>query len=119
MTNVRCRAMGVLAAMAILLASCSSSPPTSAPSSSPATPATSARSSTAAPAATAPTFPPSQTAIEPGRYRWDGFESPVSLEVGAGPWSSRADASHFDGTRCATHASSAGHREAQSAVTMS
>jgi len=82
MTNVRCRAMGVLAAMAILLASCSSSPPTSAPSSSPATPATSARSSTAAPAATAPTFPPSQTAIEPGRYRWDGFESPVSLEVG-------------------------------------
>ena len=53
MTNVRCRAMGVLAAMAILPASCSSSSPTSAPSSSPATLANSATSSTAAPAGTA------------------------------------------------------------------
>lgn len=73
--------------MTILLASCSSSAPVSAPSSSSAltsSPATSVTSTTAAPDVTAPTFPPSQTAIEPGRYRWDGFESSISIEVGPG-----------------------------------
>jgi len=65
------------AVAAILLTSCSSSP-SSAPSSSPPTSAT---SSTAAPAAT---FPRPQAAIQPGRYRWDGFESPISIELGPG-----------------------------------
>lgn len=30
------------------------------------------------------TFPPSQTPIEPGTYRWDGFDRPVSVALGPG-----------------------------------
>lgn len=29
-------------------------------------------------------FPPSQTPIEPGTYRWDGFDRPVSITLGPG-----------------------------------
>jgi hypothetical protein len=72
----------VLAAMTLSLMGCGSS-------AGPASPTTgdhrsSAASPTAQASAATRTFPPSQTAIEPGRYRWDGFERPISVELGSG-----------------------------------
>ena len=42
------------------------------------------------------TFPPSQTAIEPGTYRWDGFERPITFDVGAGWEIGHHNRSFFD-----------------------
>ena len=52
--------------------------------------------SSAAPTDTAVTFPPSQTPIEPGTYRWDGFESSISIAVGPGWELGHDNAAFFD-----------------------
>ena len=87
-----------IAALAVtsLSAGCGSSASTSATSVSSSSPATSVTASTAAPEATAPTFPPSQTAIEPGTYRWDGFGSSISIAVGPGWALGHDNAAFFD-----------------------
>ena len=89
-------AVAALAIVTILLAGCGSSALTSATTVSSSSPATSGTASAAAPDATAPTFPPSQTAIEPGTYRWDGFESSISIAVGPGWALGHDNAAFFD-----------------------
>jgi hypothetical protein len=63
------------------------------------TPAATASPATTSPATldeTAQTFPPSQTPIEPGTYRWDGFESSISIAVGSGWDLGHDNAAFFD-----------------------
>jgi hypothetical protein len=75
--------------MAALVGGCATAAVSSAPSSGATGSATVDATSSPTPAGTSPasggrTFPPSQTAIEPGTYRWDGFEHPVSVALGSG-----------------------------------
>ena len=42
------------------------------------------------------TFPPSQTPIEPGTYRWDGFERPITVDLGSGWALGHDNPSFFD-----------------------
>jgi len=75
--------------------------PASTPSSivSSATPSSVPAATSSASGATvggAATFPPSQTAIAPGTYRWDGFERPVSVTVASGWEIGHDDPAFFD-----------------------
>jgi len=83
--NARSR-RGILVAaigvVAILVTGCGRQAPSIAPSSDPGGQATEGPSATPGPVAA--TFPPSQTPIEPGTYRWDGFARPVSFILGSG-----------------------------------
>jgi hypothetical protein len=75
-----------LAALASVAAGCGSSAASGAPTPSP-THASSIPSPTTKPSvdpSAARTFPPSQTPIEPGRYRWDGFEHAITIDLGPG-----------------------------------
>jgi hypothetical protein len=45
---------------------------------------------------TARTFPPPQTTIEPGIYRWDGFEQTISVDLGSGWELGHNNPSFFD-----------------------
>ena len=80
-----------LAAMTVVVAGCGTTGLSTARSAIPTSRAVASASATPA-AASAPssadggtrTFPPPQTAIEPGTYLWDGFERPISVDVGAG-----------------------------------
>ena len=74
---VRRRAVALLVVAAALGGGCTA--PTSVASPSPAA-----------------TFPPSQTAIDPGTYRWDGFDPSISVTVGAGWELGHDDPSFFD-----------------------
>ena len=47
-------------------------------------------------AANGATFPPSQTAIQPGTYRWDGFERSIWMSLGAGWELGHDDPAFFD-----------------------
>jgi hypothetical protein len=87
-----------LVALAAVLVGCGSSAASSAPGSGAS--GASAAAATAGPNASgsqaARTFPPPQTAIEPGTYRWDGFERDVSVELGTGWALGHNNASFFD-----------------------
>ena len=89
-------AVATITAVAVLVAGCASPAPASVATVASSSPASSTTASTAAPADTALTFPPSQTAIEPGTYRWDGFESSVSMVLGPGWALGHDDAAFFD-----------------------
>ena len=71
-----------LAAVTALVGACGTSASSNPPNSG--APATASTSASAAPASAARTFPPPQAAIEPGTYRWDGFERAVTFTVGTG-----------------------------------
>lgn len=83
-----------LGVVAILITGCGTQPPSAAPSldsggqatlgPSATTEASATPKPSATPALAGLTFPPSQTPIEPGTYRWDGFERPVSLTLRSG-----------------------------------
>jgi hypothetical protein len=82
-----------LVAATVLVAGCGSSDDTSVTI---PTPTTSPLTSQAAPDEPVQTFPPSQTAIEPGTYGWDGFESPISIVLGSGWALGHDDDAFFD-----------------------
>ena len=74
--------MAAIGVVAILIAGCGGDIQSGSPSLDSGGPATAGAS--ASPAGVALTFPPSQTPIEPGTYRWDGFERPISFILGSG-----------------------------------
>ncbi|MEO8469495.1 MAG: hypothetical protein ABI573_07495 [Chloroflexota bacterium] len=69
-------------ATAFLLAACGAPGVSIAPTLASSDQPTAGASAT--PALAGATFPPSQTPIDAGTYRWDGFERPVSLRLDAG-----------------------------------
>ena len=75
-------ALTALVSVTVLLMACGGSA---------ATPSTSA-----APVSVVATFPPSQTAIEPGSYRWDGFERSIAITVDSGWEIGHDDPTFFD-----------------------
>ena len=87
--------VATLVAATILIAGCAKSTSTSVSSPTTASPTTAIPTTTGL-AEPADTFPPSQTAIEPGTYRWDGFESSVSIAVGPGWALGHDNAAFFD-----------------------
>ena len=95
-----CGITAALVSATILVAGCATSTSTSVSSPTTASPTTAspttASPTTASPTEPADTFPPSQTAIEPGIYRWDGFESSVSIAVGPGWALGHDNAAFFD-----------------------
>ena len=86
-------ATATLVAAAVVLAGCGT-PASSSVSNSSQAPLATANSSV--PTGTALTFPPSQTPIEPGIYRWDGFEPSITIALGPGWALGHHNAAFFD-----------------------
>jgi len=88
--------LAALAAVTVLVAGCGTEASSNETSISPASSSTTTSVAPADTTDTAATFPPSQTPIEPGTYRWDGFESPISITVGPGWALGHDNAAFFD-----------------------
>ncbi len=86
-------AASAFAATALLLAGCGSSEHSNGPRS---TTSSSAEATTIDATDAAQPFPPSQTPIEPGTYRWSGFEPSITITVGSGWALGHDDPAFFD-----------------------
>jgi hypothetical protein len=98
---VRGLALIAIAGVTALLIACGA--PAGTPTGSPSQVAPSQGASSPVPASTSATpadvvatFPPSQVAIEPGTYRWDGFARSISITLGSGWALGHDDAAFFD-----------------------
>lgn len=95
-------AVAALVAATVLVAGCGTPPSSGASgasgmsSVSSSSPAPLATASSVEPTGTALTFPPSQTSIEPGTYRWDGFEPSITIALGPGWALGHDNAAFFD-----------------------
>ncbi len=89
-------AVAALVVMTVLVAGCGTLASSNVSSASSSSPASLATASSVEPTTTALTFPTSQTPIEPGTYRWDGFEPSITIALGPGWALGHDNAAFFD-----------------------